>query len=456
MPTSGGEFYRLCREIPIAAAQYDVVVAGGGMAGTSAAVCAARLGASVLLLESTGCLGGMATSGMVNTFAPMADGERQLVRGFMGELVETLYHRGFLPAQVTPEWWRKAYLVWIPFKQEGLKLVLDELAADAGVEVDFFTHVTGVDADAAAGVVKGVIVWNTEGYRYLRAKALVDCTGDAVLADLAGARCIEAGRDTPHAMPGSMLALLAGVDFTRHRQEDVQALLEQAIRDGRFTQPDRHFPGVTPVGDTVGYLNGGHLYGVSPLDGKSMSEGARRGRRLVQEYLAFCCQYLPGFAQAELVATSPSLGIRESRRIVGEYELTEADFMARRQFPDQIGVYNRPLDVHAYDASPEQHARLVRDFVTVGRLQPGECFGLPYGVLVPRGWKNLWAAGRCLSCDNRVLGAVRGMPAVSMLGQAAGTAAVQSIRTGQPACGLDTAELVRTLKQQGVHLPQGA
>jgi hypothetical protein len=117
-------------------------------------------------------------------------------------------------------------------------------------------------------------------------------------------------------------------------------------------------------------------------------------------------------------------------------------------------VYNRPLDVHAYNPSPEQHERLIRDFVKTGRLKPGECFGIPYGVLVPRGWKNLWVAGRCLSCDNRVLGAIRAMPAVSLLGQAAGTAAVQSLRTGAPACALDTGMLVRTLRSAGAYLPQ--
>lgn len=446
--------FRLVRDIPVDATTWDVVVAGGGMAGVSAAVCAARLGGKVLLVEATGCLGGMATSGLVNTFGPMADGERQLVCGFMGELVETLHCRGFMPAEVAPDWWRTAYLTWTPFQQEGLKLVLDELAAAAGVEVRFFTHTTDADADPASGLVRGIIVRDTAGHGYLGARTFVDCTGDAVLAALAGAPCRVAGRDTPRAMPGSVMSLLAGIDFSKHRKEEVSGRLEQAIRDGHFTQPDRHFPGVTRVDETTGYLNGGHLYGISPFDARSMSEGARQGRRLAREYHAFCRRYLPGFANAELVATAPSLGIRESRRIEGEYELTEADFLARRQFPDQIGVYNRPLDVHAYDASPEQHERLLRDFVKAGRLQPGECFGIPYGVLVPRGWKNLWVAGRCLSCDNRVLGAVRAMPAVAMLGQAAGTAALQSLRTGAPASALDTATLVHTLRSAGAYLPQ--
>ena len=109
--------------------EYDLVVAGGGPGGSAAAVCAARLGAKVLLIEATGCLGGMGTSGLVTAFDPMADGERALVGGFIQEVVETLYSRGFLAPQVTPDSWRKTYHSWTPFNPEGLKVVLDEFAA---------------------------------------------------------------------------------------------------------------------------------------------------------------------------------------------------------------------------------------------------------------------------------------------------------------------------------------
>ena len=445
--------YKLVREIPVETG-YDVVVAGGGHAGVAAAVCAARLGAKVLLVEEAGCLGGMATSAMVNTFGPMANGERNLAGGFMLELAETMHRRGFMPSNVTPDWWLKANLKWIPFKLEGLKLVFDELTAKAGVEVRFFTRVTDVDSGRKPRVIDGLIIQNTEGYHCIRAKTFIDCTGDAVVAGLAGAPCRVAGRDTPHAMPGSLPSLLAGVNFKEFKQSKGQSLLEQAVKDGFFTQPDRHFPGVTRVGESVAYLNGGHIFGIDALNCKSMTEGAKFGRRLTQEYLAFCRKYLPGMENVELVTTAPAVGIRESRRIVGEYELTAKDFMVRREFSDQISVYGRPLDVHPYDASPEQYERYLQDFQREGRLNPGEYYGVPYGVLVPKGWKNLWAAGRCVSCDNRVLGSVRAQPSCSMLGQAAGTAAVQSVRTGQPANELDTEELVTTLRKAGAYLPQ--
>ena len=148
------------------------------------------------------------------------------------------------------------------------------------------------------------------------------------------------------------------------------------------------------------------------------------------------------------------MGVRESRNIDGEYQLNYADFKARRKFDDQIGVYCNPVDIHVYDLTPEEFQRYCESYEKRDRLNVGESYGLPYGILVPRGWTNLWAAGRCVSSDVEVNGAIRTQPACYMLGEAAGCAAVQSIRTGQPACDLNTATLVQTLRAQGCYLPQ--
>jgi hypothetical protein len=134
--------------------------------------------------------------------------------------------------------------------------------------------------------------------------------------------------------------------------------------------------------------------------------------------------------------------------------------MARRQFPDQIAVFNKFVDIHPYDTSREEYDRLVRESLGTGeasgtdRINPGECFGLPYSILVPKGWENLWVAGRCNSSDVKVHGSIRVMPPAAMMGQAAGTAAVQSIKTGQPACDLNTKQLVETLRANNANLPQ--
>jgi len=450
--------YALNRVIP-AECGYDIVVAGGGPAGTAAAVCAAREGAKVLLVEGTGCLGGMGTSGLVTAFDPMANGEEGLVGGFMREVVEELFTRGFLGPGVTPEFWRKRYLTWTPFNSEGYKLVLDEKALAAGVEVRFFTRV--IDADTDGRRVNGVVINNVEGYRYVRAGAFIDATGDAVLAHACGVKCREAGRDTPHIMPATLPSLFAGIDWKRanawrreNGHEQNTGIIRRGIADGMFLQPDLHLVGMSPIGPSVGYLNGGHLFDLNALRCRDLSVNVMLGRRIAQDYMAFYRKYIPGFENIEHVTTASLLGIRESRRIVGEYELNLNDYMARREFPDQIGVFNKFVDIHPYDCSEAEYERFKSEAHTTARLGPGERFGLPYGILVPRGWQNLWVAGRCVSSDVAVHGSIRVQPAAAMMGQAAGTAAVQSLRSGRPAGELDIRELVGTLRDRGAYLPQ--
>ncbi len=450
MPT-----YQLVKEIPVEDTVYDLVVAGGGPAGSSAAICAARLGAKVLLVEGTGCLGGMGTSGLVCAFDPMADGEQGLVGGFMLEVVETMYRRGFLAEGIVPDRWRR-YYDWTQFRAEGLKLVLDEFAAAAGVEVRFFTKV--VDADCGGRRVKGVIVNNADGFRYIPARTFVDATGDAVLSDLCGVACEVAGRDTPRIMPATLPAVFSGVDWSRENIPTqcpaAVELIEKEYAAGNFTHCDRLFVGISRVGRDTGYMNGGHIFNLDACNNASLSQGMMLGRKIVREYERFLRKYSPACETIELVQTASLMGVRESRRIRGEYTLTIRDFLAHRQFPDQIGIFNKFVDIHPYDCSREDYDRFQQEKEHSTRLGVGEWFGLPYGILVPREFDNLWVAGRCVSSDVMTQGSIRVMPACSMMGQAAGTAAVQSIRTGKSASGIDTAELVETLRSNGANLPQ--
>ncbi len=443
--------YSFQRKIP-AGEVYDLVVAGGGPGGSAAAICAARLGAKVLLLEATGCLGGMGTSGLVSAWSDLADGSDMLVGGLMRELIETMHARGFFKPGIDPDRWRKELHGGMGFNAEGLKLLLDELCVAAGVELRFFTRV--IDVDVSGKRVNGVIIHNIEGQRYIQARAFVDGTGDAVLADLCGAECRRAGQDTPHIMPPTLCSAQAGIDWTKFDYRGQQEAVFKGIEDGFFSQPDRHVPGLFPHGPTTGIMNAGHLFGMDALDCRSLSDGMIRGRQYAWEYVRFYREYLPGCEKMEFMATGSLMGVRESRRIVGEYELNHDDFTARRSFPDQIGIYNKSVDIHVYDCSDEQWERYRAEFLKRDRPGPGEYYGMPYGILVPRGWENLWVAGRCNSSDVKVSGAIRDQPACFMMGEAAGTAAVQSLQTGQPACDLDTAQLVETLRARGGRLPQ--
>jgi hypothetical protein len=454
--------YRLTRDVPVED-DYDVLVAGGGPAGSAAAICAARLGAKVLLVEATGCLGGMGTSGLVSTFGPISDGERMLVGGFMRELVLSMHRRQCLGPHVVPEFLHSQLNRWVPFMPEALKRLLDEMAQAAGVEVRFFTRV--IDAEAKDRRIEGALISNLEGCRFIRAKTFIDATGDAALSDLAGAHCKVILRDIDAVAPSTLCSLFAGMNWDHPAYGDdwrgidkVKAFskkqLHQAIADGHFSQPDRFMPGMNKIGKHAAQLNGGHIFNLNGLSVRSLSDGMMAGRRLAVEYLEFFRKYVPGCAELELVTTAPVMGVRDSRRIVGEFELTIEDFKSARQFPDQVAVYNRPTDVHPTDTSEKEYQRFLHDFEGFHGLGEGDCLGIPYGILVPKGWSNLWVAGRCHSSDTKVHGSIRAQSAAYMMGQAAATAAVQSIRTGEPACDLDTEQLVITLRAAGAHLPQ--
>lgn len=441
----------LKRKIPIESG-YDVVVAGGGPAGVAAAYGAGKMGKKVLLVEGMDCLGGMGTSGLVSAFGPMSDGVRQLTKGFIGEVVERMYERGWMEYGVTPDAWTKSYMRWIQYDPEGLKIIYDELMEEANVEVRFLTRV--IDADAVAERVNGVVIHNVNGYRYIRAKAYIDATGDAVLADLCGAAYYEAYRDTDKGQPSTLVSIWGDINWDKaapHACEHKKLLLE-AISEGRFTVADRQF-GMNRIGKNTGYLNAGHLFKVNPVDHESVSKALVWGRRQLLEYKDFLHSKLPGMESAVVLATGALLGNRESRRMIGEEQLTSEDFFAKRQFQNQIAVYNRFMDIHPYDDSLEEWERFEK-FHSKYQLGVGNCLGIPYGAIVPKGWKNLWVAGRCISADNQVFGTIRSQPCCAATGQAAGCAAAQSIDCKQDAFELDVGLLQENLRAQGAYIPE--
>ena len=210
-------------------------------------------------------------------------------------------------------------------------------------------------------------------------------------------------------------------------------LVPKAIEDGFFTQEDRFFPGMNRVGPPGATLNAGHVFNLEPaVDPQPVRRHGVRPQAGAGVHRVLS-QVRARAARLELLTTAPVMGIRDSRRIVGEFELDIDDFRAKRQFPDQVAVYNRPTDVHPSNTSKQEYERFVKDFHGKDNLGRGESVGIPYSILVPRGWENLWVAGRCHSSDTKVHGSIRAQSAAYMMGQAAGTAAAQSIATGQPA-----------------------
>ena len=349
--------FRLTRDIPVERG-YDLVVAGGGPAGSAAAICAARLGAKVLLVEEMQFLGGVATACWIPFVPPLSNHEVVFVGGLYREILDTLLARGFV-APTVKKLDETQFRRWFGYSPEGLKIVLDDLAVKAGVDLRFATRVIDADVDQAKGTVRGLVLSNIEGYHYVEAKAFIDATGDAVLSKLCGVECHEVGRN---AMPPTLVPAFAGIDYDRFNHAGQTAGLEKAIADGHFSQTDRHLSGMMRFGEECACLNGGHIFHFDSTRCEDLTQGAIRGRKIAREFYEFYKKYVPGCEKIEQITTAPKIGVRESRRIVGEYTLNVEDFFAWREFPDQIAVHNYPIDIHVKDSSDEDYKRFLNEY----------------------------------------------------------------------------------------------
>lgn len=444
--------FTLSRPTPVESS-VDLIVCGGGPSGCAAAIAAARLGLRVVLLEATGALGGMGTQGLVSNWYSLSDGTRILTKGLFWEILTRLHGLGGLPPDKNPAdpAWQKTLYAGTGFNPEKLKLLLDRMCREAGVEVRFETRV--MDIDRKGPVLQGILTHSVEGCRYLPCRAAVDATGNAVLAELCDVPCRQAGRDTEKIMPPTLCGIVTGIDYSRFHRGLLQPSVEQAIEDGFFTQPDHHVPGLFRSGKQHATQNCGHLFGMDATSTASLSAGYAKGRELAQEYTEFARQYLDGCEEAELLTTAPLVGIRESRCVQGEVQLNYDDFTSRRHFQDEIGVYNKAVDIHVYDLSQEEYDRYYREYEEMDKLGVGESYGLPYGMLVPQGMDNVWVAGRCASSDVKVNGAIRDQPACMLLGEAAGSAVALSLRNQVTNKDVNTDQLRHLLRERGAWLP---
>lgn len=438
---SGSTHCLFRREIPVRQ-EVDVFVAGGGPAGCAAALAAARQGRSVFLAERHTCLGGMGTAGMVPVFMQFSDGVSFLAGGVGHEIAERLARAcGFELRDC------------LAIQAEVLKRLYDDLLLDAGVGFTFETALIAVEKESADRVGLAVLAAKS-GLFAVRAKVFIDATGDGDLAAWAGAP-FEKGDAEGSLMPGTLCSLWANVDWEAVAKGGLgagESQLESAFRDGVFTLPDRHLPGMWRVGDGIGGGNIGHTFGVDSTDERSVTKALLWGRKVILEYERYYKEYLKGFERMALVATASLLGIRESRRILGDYVLNLEDFKGRAVFDDEIGRYAYPVDIHASKPDEANYRKFAEEFRTL-RYGKGESYGIPYRVLVPRGLSNVLVAGRCVSADRYLQGSIRVMPGCYITGQAAGLAAALAIERGTDTRGFPVAELQRRLKAIGAFLP---
>lgn len=425
----------------------DVFVAGGGPSGVAAAVAAARQGSSVFLAEGHTCLGGMGTAGLVPGFTNFTDGVNFLADGIGREVHDRHKAASGIPDRAPGE----PYYFQDSIDAEALKRVYDDMLAASGAAFALETHVTAVEAEG--GRITHAVCWGKSGHFAVRARVYVDCTGDGDLAAWAGAP-FEKGDAEGRMMAGTLCSLWTGIDWPRVAAENEHQGdgVEQAIADGVFTHEDRHFSGVWRVGPGVGGANMSHAYGVDGTDERSLTAAMVESRRMMIEYRRYLKEYVKGFERAHLASTGSLMGIRETRRIMGDYVLCLDDFHKRASFADEIGRHSYPVDIHESTPGKADHEKFLSEWRTL-RYGEGESYGLPYRSLLPRGLSNALVAGRSISADRSMQASVRVMPCCFTTGQAAGVAAALAAAGAADTRGVDVTELQSGLKALGAYLP---
>lgn len=440
----------LSQSIPVKY-EVDVFVAGGGPAGIAAGVTAARQGARVFLAEGAACFGGMGTAAGLPLFCSPTDGVNVTSAGFGTDVYTRLIDAGGTAPEL-----RGKPLTQIQFfyNPETLKRVYDGLAEESGLQFSFLTQLVGVQKDG--GTVTHAVCAAKSGLFAVRARTFVDATGDGDLCARAGAP-FEKGDADGDMMPPTLLSLWGDIDWEAAAKADCGVWrqckdLPKAFKDKVFTIEDPHMPGLIPIGPHAGWGNIGHLFGVDGCDEVSVTKGLLWGRKLILEYERFFKGYLKGYERMQLLGTGALLGVRETRRIMGDYVMNLNDFQTRAVFADEIGRFSYPVDLHANRPDPKVFRHFEDEFKTL-RYQPGENYGIPYRCLLPRELDNVLVAGRCLSSDRYIQGSLRVMPGCYITGQAAGLAAALAAARGLTPRQVSVPELQGRLVKLGAYLP---
>ncbi len=422
------------RQVPLAY-EADIAVIGGGPAGVSAAVMAARQGASVVLFEADSFFGGLGTAGMVPAFMQFTDGVNFLAGGFGQELFDRLAAIG-----------NKNINTPYAIEVEKLKSVYDDMVTEAGVKFSFLSRLIGIE-QTDDKVTQAIFAGKTDLFA-VKANVFIDATGDALVCYLAGAPTLK-GDAEGNMMAGTLCSLWSGIRWDDVKKPDTRAL-EAAFADSVFTTEDLHLPGMYRVGNTLGGGNIGHAFGVDGTDEVSLTQALLASRKQVREYEVYYKNYLDGYQDMELAVTAPVMGIRETRRIVGDFVLELDHFHQRASFPDEIGRYSYPVDIHASKSDLESYKVFIKEHTEL-RYKPGESYGIPYGCLVPQKLSNVLTAGRCVSTDRHMQSSIRVMPGCYITGQAAGIAAAMA--TDGDVRSVDVVKLQKRLLAAGAYLP---
>ena len=433
------------RNIPVYG-EYDIAVLGGGPAGIAAAAAAAALGRTVLLIERYGFLGGMGTAAGVTNFCGLhanVHGDiRQVVHGVADDLLGRIEALDGLnaPHMIFGKTKAQAY------DTAAFKIAADDLLLARGADILFHAFAAGVVMDGAR--IDALLIETKSGRMAVRGSVFIDCSGDGDLAAFAGAP-FEIGRGDDDMLYPTMMFRLNGVDpdAAGEAWKTIPALMDEAEkrgvhfpRKGAIVRPMKH---ETEWRVNVTQLKTGNGRALDGTNARELSAGEIEGRRQAITFFEFLKDNAPGFANAYIVDLPPQLGIRETRRITGHYQLSREDVLTCASFDDTIGVNGWPIEAHvAGDVKWEWP-----DIPNSRGYNH-----LPYRMLVPQQVDNLLVAGRCASMTHEGQSAARVSGACFVMGEAAATGAHLAIGSGTTASGIEIKMLQKTLERNGVFL----
>ena len=387
----------------------DVLVIGGGSAGSAAAVAAADAGAKTILVERYGFLGGtgaMVLDTFYGFFTPKI--ERKVVGGIPDRVIAGLRARDVLIKRPNTYGAGAGYT----YDPEALKAVWDDLVIEAGVNL--LLHSYFVDALHDGDKVTGAIIGTKRGLRAIHAKTVVDASGDADVVARAGGPFEDAGAlGTAQSLTTTFQMINVDVDKAKaFPKTQLWQEIEQASASGDYDLPRKEGSShITPL-EHVMVTNMTRVGGVDPTNPAALSKAEQEGRKQAFEYARFLHDKIPGYENAVLGGLSTQIGVRESRRVKGEYWLTKEDVLGARKFNDAIAQCGAPIEEHHAGGDTRWEY-----------LPDGETYDIPFRCLVPQELKGIVVAGRCLSASHDAHASVRSIGQCLAMGQAAGLAA---------------------------------
>ena len=411
---------------------YDTIVLGGGPSGVCAAIEAARNGAKVLLVESSGMLGGMATTALVGPFMTSYDREatRSVVGGLFREICERLEARSaaILPENADAPSIHTSYIDKYhhhvtPFNSFMLQLLLDEMATEAGVEVMLYTRF--VDCVCENGNIKAVVLAALEGLCFASADVYIDCTGNADVAFAAGVPTWKGDEESGIPQPGTLMFEVSGVSD-----------------EGYVLKPEYPVKAYRTPTEGVYKVNHYRVFNVDASDSRSMTKGHMDARLQVLDAFKVLHDQTQGFEKAQLSQVGNVLGVRESRHIEGKYKITVDDIAKGTKFDDRVAAYAFGMDVHP--RTPDMTGNF--------KIQSAEVYYVPYRSMLPIDCDNLLVAGKTISCESQAAGGLRVMPCAMSIGQAAGAAAAIAVKNSVKPCEISTENLQKILLNHGAIL----